>query len=134
MAFAINATGIERGATQFAPAAHPTRVLNRYAESTVDRVVTLALEGTPMVTEMPRATTVVMQTWRWEVVTETELAKLVTIRDAVGTVVAKRKSGAAATFDAALAAVRLGPVIGDYTDTAPSTITPHWVEIDLIPI
>jgi hypothetical protein len=132
MAFTDQQTGLERGATQLLLDV-PPRVMNRHQEGGPQRAATRALTGHPIGVEFTQVNNDPVETWGMETLTEAQAETLRTLLDSAGPLTAKPTRGTSDTFTAIFGPNWiLEPIIGPYTNTAPSTIRYYRARVELL--
>ena len=97
MAFTINQTGIERGATKLVFESAPI-ILERHAEDAADSAFEVSLTGAPIVTQFTRSQAQTFLRFRLRLVSGADVATLSTLMAGAGPVTVKLTPGSAATI------------------------------------
>jgi len=97
MAFTINQTGIERGATKLVFESAPI-ILERHAEDAADAAYEISLTGAPVVTQFVRTQTQSFLRFRLRLVAGSDVATLTTLMAGSGPVTVKLTPGSATTI------------------------------------
>lgn len=98
MAFTINQTGLERGATQVVTD-DPFILLDRHAEEAQDAAHAVSLSGEPITTQFTRAQAKSFLRLRIRLIKGTDVDDLVTLMEGAGPVTVKLTPGSATTIE-----------------------------------
>lgn len=130
MAFTNDQVGFERGATQVLLDREP-RYMNRLGNSGPARATGVGLTGAPVTVEFTQDVDEGRRVYALEQVTEAKALTLRTLADAAGPLTAKVTAGTSETLTATISEIEFTPIIGAYTDGAPTRIRYYRVTVTL---
>lgn len=140
MAFGINETGIERGATQLL-FPDPPIIIDRHEEDAPDAAYDVAIPGNPIVVEYARQQDKTFLRIKVRYLTAAHIATLQTLWSGSGPVTVKLTAGSSTTSSAMFGPrkdQRLTPFNGDYATSKPdgTSVDPifeqYWAELLLL--